>query len=117
MSADAQILAIVPKSFLRRYIFASDHKTIGIQYFFLSLFSVLIGMALSWIMRMHLAWSSASIWGLQHLSATGAPGGVITPDYYLSLLTLHGTIMIFFVLTLAPQNAFGNYFLPLEIGA
>jgi len=105
------------KGFLRTYIFSTDHKIVGIQYFFLSLFSVVLGMAFSWVMRIHVAWSGARIFGLEHLSPTGAPGGVVTPEYYLSLMTLHGTIMIFFVLTLAPQNAFGNYFLPLQIGA
>ncbi|PYY20381.1 MAG: cytochrome c oxidase subunit I [Acidobacteria bacterium] len=105
------------KGFLRKYIFSTNHKTVGIQYFFLSLFAVVVGMALSWLMRIHVAWSGVRIFGLEHLSAAGAPGGVITPEYYLSLMTLHGTIMIFFVLTLAPQNAFGNYFLPLQIGA
>jgi cytochrome c oxidase subunit 1 len=107
----------VPQGFLRRYVFSTDHKIVGIQYFFLALFSVLIGMALSWIMRIHVAWGSASIWGLEHLSPAGAPGGIVSPEYYLSLLTLHGTIMIFFVLTTAPQSAFGNYLLPLQIGA
>ena len=47
----------------------------------------------------------------------GAPDGVITPEYYLSLMTMHGTIMVFFVLTNAPFAAFGNYFLPIQIGA
>ena len=51
------------------------------------------------------------------LSKAGAPGGVITPEYYLSLLTMHGTLMVFFVLTNAPFAAFGNYFLPIQIGA
>ena len=51
------------------------------------------------------------------LSKSGAPGGVITPEYYLSLLTMHGTLMVFFVLTNAPFAAFGNYFLPIQIGA
>src|SRR5947208_4180957 len=74
-------------------------------------------MALSWLIRIHLVWPNASIPGLDKLSATGAPGGVMTPEYYLSLLTLHGTIMIFFVLTTAPQAGFGNYFLPIQIGA
>jgi cytochrome c oxidase subunit I len=105
------------KGVLRTYIFSTDHKIVGTQYLFLSLFAVVLGMALSWVMRIHVAWSSARILGLEHLSPTGAPGGVVTPEYYLSLMTLHGTIMIFFVLTLAPQNAFGNYFLPLQIGA
>jgi len=102
---------------LRRYVFSLDHKTVGIQYLFLSLFSVCIGMGLSWIMRIHVAWDSARIWGLGHFSSTGAPGGYMTPEYYLSFLTLHGTLMVFFVLTTAPQNAFGSYFLPLQIGA
>jgi len=106
-----------PRTFLRKYIFSTDHKVVGIQYFCLSLFAVFVGMALSWLMRIHLAWDTARIWGLGHLSATGAPGGAMTPEYYLSLLTLHGTIMIFFVLSTAPQNAFGTYFLPIQIGA
>jgi cytochrome c oxidase subunit 1 len=74
-------------------------------------------MVLSWIMRFHLAWAAAAIPGLQHLSQVGAPGGILTPEYYLSLLTLHGTLMVFFVLTTAPQAGFGNYFLPIQIGA
>jgi len=68
-------------------------------------------------MRIHLAWNSAPIPGLQLLSKNGAPGGVITPEYYLQLMTMHGTIMVFFVLTTAPFAAFGNYFLPIQVGA
>jgi cytochrome c oxidase subunit 1 len=74
-------------------------------------------MALSWIMRIQVAWSGAHIWGLKILFPHNAPDGTVTPEYYLSLMTLHATIMVFFVLTTAPQNAFGNYFLPLQIGA
>ncbi|PYX98084.1 MAG: cytochrome c oxidase subunit I [Acidobacteria bacterium] len=118
MSSQIQLRSVVePTGFLRKYIFSTNHKVVGLQYFSLSLFAVVTGMALSWLMRIHVAWSGARILGLEHMSATGAPGGVMTPEYYLSLMTLHGTIMIFFVLTLAPQNAFGNYFLPLQIGA
>ena len=51
------------------------------------------------------------------LSKTGAPGGVMTPEYYLQLMTMHGTIMVFFVLTTAPFAGFGNYFLPIQVGA
>ena len=106
-----------PKGFLWTHVFSLDHKVIGKQYYFLSLAAVVIGMVLSWIMRFHLAWAAAAIPGLQHLSQVGAPGGIITPEYYLSLLTLHGTLMVFFVLTTAPQAGFGNYFLPIQIGA
>src|SRR6204780_305085 len=106
-----------PKGFLWTHVFSLDHKVIGKQYYFLSLAAVVIGMVLSWIMRFHLAWAAAAIPGLQHLSQVGAPGGIIPPEYYLSLLTLHGTLMVFFVLTTAPQAGFGNYFLPIQIGA
>jgi cytochrome c oxidase subunit 1 len=59
---------------------------------------------------MHLAWNNLAIPGPALLSKTGAPGDVMTPEYYLQLMTMHGTIMVFFVLTTAPFAAFGNYF-------
>ena len=96
-----------PTSFIRKYVFSLDHKVIGIQYFFLALTAVFVGMFLSLLMRIHLIWPSASLPWL----------GEIKPETYLSLLTMHGTIMIFFVLTTAPQGGFGNYFLPIQIGA
>ena len=105
------------RGFVCTYLFSTNHKVVGIQYFFLSLFAVVVGMALSWIMRIHVAWGAGGISGFENIFGLNAPGGVLTPEYYLSLLTLHGTIMIFFVLTTAPQNAFGSYFLPLQIGA
>src|SRR5207245_6987184 len=106
-----------PKGFLRKYVFSLDHKMIGKQYYGLALVSVFLGMILSWLMRFHLVWTNAPIHGLHLLSKTGAPGDVMTPEYYLSLLTMHGTLMVFFVLTNAPFAAFGNYFLPIQIGA
>ena len=74
-------------------------------------------MVLSWIMRLHLGWTNLAIPGLHLLSKTGAPGDIMTPEYYLQLMTMHGTIMVFFVLTTAPFAAFGNYFLPIQVGA
>ncbi|MEY2412943.1 MAG: cytochrome c oxidase subunit [Acidobacteriaceae bacterium] len=106
-----------PTSFIRKHVFSLDHKVIGKQYYALALVSVFVGMALSWFMRIHLAWTNASIPGLQLLSKTGAPNGVMTPEYYLQLMTMHGTIMVFFVLTTAPFAGFGNYFLPIQVGA
>ena len=73
--------------------------------------AVLVGMVLSWLMRIHLGWGNYAIPGLQLLSQNGAPGNVMTPEYYLQLMTMHATIMVFFVLTTAPFAAFGNYFL------
>jgi cytochrome c oxidase subunit 1 len=96
-----------PQGFIRKYIFSLDHKIIGLQYFFLALTAVWVGMILSLFMRIHLIWPNADIPLIGH----------IQPETYLSLLTMHGTIMVFFVLTTAPQGGFGNYFLPIQIGA
>jgi cytochrome c oxidase subunit 1 len=115
MTAHAQPHAAVSASsvarqtFLRKYIFSTDHKVVGIQYFFLALTAVLVGIALSLLMRIHLVWPSI------HLPLWS--GGTMLPEQYLALVTMHGTIMIFFVLTTAPQSGFGNYFLPIQIGA
>src|SRR6202040_953949 len=106
-----------PTTFIRKHVFSLDHKVIGKQYYALALLAALSGMVLSWLMRIHLGWTNAAIPGLQLLSKSGAPGGVMTPEFYLQLMTMHGTIMVFFVLTTAPFAAFGNYFLPIQVGA
>src|SRR6201993_190054 len=97
----------VPQGFIRKWVFSLDHKVIGLQYFFLALTAVFVGMFLSLLMRIHLIWPNVSL----------PLFGEIKPEAYLSLLTMHGTIMVFFVLTTAPQGGFGNYFLPIQIGA
>jgi cytochrome c oxidase subunit 1 len=96
-----------PTGFIRKYIFSLDHKVIGLQYYFLALVAVFVGMFLSLLMRIHLVWPEANLPWFGH----------IKPEQYLTLLTMHGTIMVFFVLTTAPQSGFGNYFLPIQIGA
>jgi cytochrome c oxidase subunit I len=88
-------------------IFSTDHRTIGFGYLAISLTAVLIGSLLSLVMRAHLAWPA---WPLPlH--------GPILPEEYLALVTMHGTLMLFFVLTVAPQSGFGNLILPAQIGA
>src|SRR5499433_1334954 len=106
-----------PTSFIRKYIFSIDHKIIGIQYILLALTAVIIGMIMSVLMRMNLSWPGTNWPILGTLFPQGAPGGVMTAEFYLSLVTMHGTMMVFFVLTTAPQGGFGNYFLPIQIGA
>lgn len=98
-------------------LFSTDHKVIGRQYIGLALFSVLLGLLLSLVMRFHLAQPDARVKWMQSLWPDGAPGGQMTPELYLALLTMHGTLMVFFVLSTAPQAGFGNYFLPLQLGA
>src|SRR5437762_11088840 len=118
MSAHAHVAhPAPPTSFIRKYIFSLDHKVIGKQYYGLALVAVFVGMFLSWLIRLHLGWTNLTIPGLHLLSSNGAPGNVMTPEFYLQLMTMHATIMVFFVLTTAPFAAFGNYFLPIQVGA
>jgi len=107
MATPASVHAHAPQGFIRKYIFSLDHKVIGLQYFFLALTAVFVGMFLSLLMRIHMIWPMAVLPLI----------GEIKPETYLSLMTMHGTIMVFFVLTTAPQGGFGNYFLPIQIGA
>ncbi len=90
-------------------VFSLDHKVIGLNYLWLALGSVFLGMGLSLLMRIHLVWP-----GVHILFASGLAN---TPARYTALTLLHGSLMVFMVLTTAPQAGFGNYFLPLQIGA
>src|SRR6195256_3913416 len=107
MATTATLHSHAPQGFIRKYIFSLDHKVIGLQYFFLALTAVWVGMFLSLLMRIHLIWPGAVLPLI----------GEIKPENYTAFLTMHGTIMVFFVLTTAPQGGFGNYFLPIQIGA
>src|SRR5260370_1117940 len=95
--------------FLSRCVFSTDHKTIGLNYLWLALFSVFLGMAMSLLMRIHLVWPGV------HLPLLSILGD--SPDRFTALTTLHGSLVVFLVPTAAPQAGFGNYFLPLQIGA
>jgi cytochrome c oxidase subunit I len=90
-------------------IFSTRHKTIGLQYLWISLASVLVGMGLSTLLRVHTSWPGAAIPFLSGLEST--------PERYAAVRLLHGSLMVFFVLAAAPQLGFGNFFLPLQIGA
>jgi cytochrome c oxidase subunit I len=90
-------------------IFSTDHKTIGLQYLWLALASVLVGMVLSAILRWHTSWPDTAIPFLTSLNRA--------PEGFAALRLLHGSLMVFFVLTAAPQMGFGSFLLPLQIGA
>ena len=90
-------------------LFSTNHKTIGLQYLWLSLASVLVGMALSALLRAQTSWPETAIPFLNALQNT--------PERYAAIRLLHGSLMVFFVLTAAPQLGFGNFLLPLQIGA
>ncbi|MBI4353965.1 MAG: cbb3-type cytochrome c oxidase subunit I, partial [Candidatus Omnitrophica bacterium] len=101
----------------RKYIFSTDHKIIGIQFLFTSLFMLLVGGALAMLMRWQLGWPSQSLGFMEKLAPNGMPGGVMVPEYYNMLFTMHGSIMIFFGIIPILVGAFGNYLIPLKIGA
>ena len=106
-----------PTSFIWKYVFSLDHKVIGIQYLALALVAAFLGMGLSMLVRLRLVWPEKAFPLLGSLFPVGAPDGVMTPEFYLAMMTMHGTIMVFMVLTTAPQGGFGNYMLPIQIGA
>ena len=90
-------------------VFSTRHKTIGLQYLWLSLASVLVGMVLSALLRTHTSWPDTAIPFLAGFEST--------PERYAAMRLLHGSLMVFFVLTAAPQLGFGNFLLPLQIGS
>ncbi|MBI4583913.1 MAG: cbb3-type cytochrome c oxidase subunit I [Planctomycetes bacterium] len=91
-----------PAGFLRKYIFSTDHKVIGIQYLLTAMFMALVAAFLAILIRIQQAWPETA---------------VVAPETYLSLVTMHGTLMVFFVISLALVSAFGNFLIPLQIGA
>ena len=105
-------------SFWRKYVFALDHKVIGIQYLFTSLIFLLFGFTLMMIMRWQLAYplEQVPIIG-KLLGEANAPEGIMVPEFYNQLGAMHGTIMVFLGIVPLAVGAFGNFVLPLQIGA
>ena len=105
------------QSFLQKYIFSTDHKTIGIQFLFLSLFMLLFGGLLAMLIRWQLGWPGHALPFMEKIAPNGMPGGVMVPEYYNMLFTMHGSVMIFFAIIPLLVGVFGNYLIPLKIGA
>ena len=103
--------------FIRRYIFSTDHKVIGIQYLLTAMMVAIASGSLAMLMRMQLAWPDAKWPLLAKLFPSGMAGGVMKPEFYLSIITMHGTLMVFFVMSFALIGGFGNFLIPLQIGA
>lgn len=106
-----------PQSFWTKYVFSQDHKVIAMQYMITALVMGFIGMAMSWIFRIQLAWPEHNLPFLRFLMPDNMESGTLqTPGYYM-LVTMHGTIMVFFLLTAILTGGFGNYLIPLQVGA
>jgi len=103
--------------FARRYLFSLDHKVVGIQYVVLSMFMALCGGAFMVLMRMNLAWPGIKWPLLGALFPHVMQSGIMKPEFYIALVTMHGTIMIFFVISLALASGIANFVIPLQIGA
>ncbi|MDP6539837.1 MAG: cbb3-type cytochrome c oxidase subunit I [Planctomycetota bacterium] len=91
-----------PQSFVSKYVFSTDHKMIGLQYILTALFMGIVGSALAVLIRTQITWPEKAL---------------VTPESYISLVTMHGTIMVFFVVSLALVSGFGNFLIPLMLGA
>src|SRR3989337_2219441 len=96
-------------SFWRKYIFSQDHKVIGIQYALTSMFMAVLGGLLAMFIRLQLGWAGQSWPLLGRLFPSGMPDGQMNQAFYLASVTMHGTIMIFFVLTTLLTGGFGNF--------
>jgi len=101
--------------FVRTYVFSSDHKMVARQFLFMGLFMMIIGGLLAMLIRYQLAWPETPVPGLGWLLRDTE--GVLPPEAYNMAFTMHATLMIFFVIMPILAGAFGNFCIPLMIGA
>ena len=105
------------ETFVTKYIFSQDHKMISKQYLITGIFMGVIGVFMSMLFRLQIAWPDHSFSIIEAFLGRHQDGGVMSPDIYLALVTIHGTIMVFFVLTAGLSGTFSNLLIPLQIGA
>ncbi len=105
------------QDFLFKYVFSTDHKMISKQFLITGFIMGFIGLIMSTLFRLQLGWPGESFWIIDKLLGTWAENGVMAPDKYLALVTMHGTIMVFFLLTAGLSGTFSNLLIPLQIGA
>ncbi len=116
-SAHADHGAHEPAGFWSHYVFSTDHKMIGRQFLFLGLFMLIIGGILAMLIRWQLAWPETEVPGLGWVPEPTMYEGIIPPSTYNMLFTMHATIMIFFVVMPIMVGGFGNFLIPIMIGA
>ena len=106
------------ETFITKYIFSTDHKMIAKQFLITGVIMGVIGIVMSLLFRIQIAWPEESFRIFSWLLGDEfAPGGVMRNDIYLALVTIHGTIMVFFVLTAGLSGTFSNLLIPLQLGA
>ena len=105
------------QTFITKYIFSTDLKMISKLYLITGLIMGIIGIGMSLIFRLQLAWPDHQFTIYEVLLGDWGKDGVMDPNIYLALITIHGTIMVFFVLTAGLSGTFSNLLIPLQIGA
>ncbi|HUH33405.1 MAG TPA: cbb3-type cytochrome c oxidase subunit I [Daejeonella sp.] len=105
------------ESFISKYVFSHDHKMIAKQFLITAIIMAVFAMLLSILFRIQLGWPDKNYPLLETFLGRWAAGGRIKPEFYLAMVTIHGTIMVFFVLTAGLSGTFSNLLIPLQIGA
>ena len=105
------------ETFITKYIFSQDHKTIGKQFLITGIVWAIIGGLFSVLFRLQLGFPEQTFPILETFFGKWAKGGVIQPEFYYALVTIHGTVLVFFVLTAGLSGTFANLLIPLQIGA
>jgi len=105
------------ETFVTKYIFSQDHKTIGKQFLITGIIWAIIGGLFSVLFRLQLGYPDQSFPILETFFGHWAKGGQIQPEFYYALITMHGTVLVFFVLTAGLSGTFANILIPLQIGA
>ncbi|MDA0302836.1 MAG: cbb3-type cytochrome c oxidase subunit I [Bacteroidetes bacterium] len=105
------------ESFISKYVFSQDHKMISKQFLVTAIVMGVVAVLLSVFFRLQLGWPGESFSILETFLGKWAPDGVLDRNAYLALVTIHGTIMVFFVLTGGLSGTFSNLLIPLQIGA
>jgi len=105
------------ESFISKYVFSMDHKMISKQFLITGIIMGIIGMAMSLLFRLQLAWPDEQFGLVETLLGKWGKDGKIDPNFYMGLVTIHGTIMVFYVLTAGLSGTFSNLLIPLQLGA
>jgi cytochrome c oxidase subunit 1 len=105
------------ETFLTKYIFSQDHKMISKQFLITGMFWGVVGGLLSILFRLQLGWPNETFPFLETFLGKWAEGGRISQEFYYALVTMHGTILVFFVLTGGLSGTFANLLIPYQVGA
>jgi len=105
------------ETFITKYVFSQDHKTIAKQFLITGMIWAMIGGLFSVLFRLQLGYPDQSFPFLETILGKWAKGGKIQPEFYYALVTMHGTVLVFFVLTGGLSGTFANFLIPLQIGA